>query len=111
EVSTVDVEQVVAADADVSGGARPEVLRWYAGLPGVRVYAGSGGYAVAGEVLLGPAGGATPAGCVDTVLGTAARFAGRPLQLTLFGVHPLLPRLLAAGLRIEDTDTYLATGG
>jgi hypothetical protein len=85
------------------------VLRWYAGLPGVRVHTGPDGYAftreVGGEVLVGPAAG------TETVLGAAAGRPGRTLRLVVFGVHPLLPRLLAAGLRIRDSDTYLASDG
>ncbi|HKT04440.1 MAG TPA: GNAT family N-acetyltransferase [Rugosimonospora sp.] len=112
-VSTVDISRVLAADASACGGSREEVLRWYAALPGVRVHAGPDGYALArevdGRVVLGPAGGGTAAGCARTVLATAAWYAGRPLRLVVFGPNPLLPRLLAAGLRIEDSDTYLAT--
>jgi GNAT superfamily N-acetyltransferase len=117
-VSTMDAEvaAVVAADAVASGGARGDMLRWYAGLPGVRMHAGpDDGYAfvreVGGEVLLGPAGASTPAGCVQTVLGTLTRYPGRTLRVALFGAHPLLPRLLRAGLRIEDVDTYMASDG
>ncbi len=113
EVSIVDVSEVVAADAAASGGDREETLRWYAGLDGVRVYRSADGYAFAREVdddvLLGPAGGGTPAGCCAAVLAVAARYPGRTVRLAVFGVHPLLPRLLAAGLRIEDTDTYLTS--
>jgi GNAT superfamily N-acetyltransferase len=109
ETSTVDVSAVVAADAAASGGDRAEVLHWYAGLPGVRVHSGPDGYAftreVGGDVLVGPACG------TETVLGAAARHPGRTVRLPLFGLHPLLPRLLAAGLRIGDTDTYLASDG
>jgi GNAT superfamily N-acetyltransferase len=108
-VDIVDVEAVVPLDAAASGGERGDVLRWYAGLPGVQVYGGPDGYAFTrdrdGEVLVGPAAG------TETVLGAAACRPGRTLRLTLFGTHPLLPRLLAAGLRIGDTDTFLASDG
>jgi GNAT superfamily N-acetyltransferase len=107
--TAVDVEEVVAADGEASGGDRADVLRWYAGLPGVRVHAGPDGYAftreVGGDLVLGPACG------TQTVLGTAAGFPGRTLRVVVFGVHPLLPRLLAAGLRVGGTDTYLASEG
>jgi GNAT superfamily N-acetyltransferase len=106
-VDIVDVETVVPLDEEASGGERASILHWYAGLPGVRVYAGPDGYAfireVDGEVHLGPAAG------TETALGAAAALPGRTLHVALFGVHPLLPRLLAAGLRIGDTDTYLAS--
>jgi GNAT superfamily N-acetyltransferase len=111
EPSTMD--DVVSGDAAASGGTRPELLDWYAGRPGVQAYTAADGYAVArvvaDEVLIGPAGAGTPDGCARVVRAIAARYPDKRLRLLVFGIHPLLPELLNAGLRIEDADTFLAS--
>ncbi len=102
-----DLPLAIELDAVASGGRRAELLRWYAGVPGVRVHTVGDSYAftraVADQLVLGPAGG-VPA--VEAALGAAG---GRELRLALFGTHPLLPRLIRAGLRIEDLDTFMST--
>lgn len=104
----VDVDRAVELDAVASGGARAAVLGWYAGLAGVGVHTVGDSYAftrtVKDKVIIGPAGGA-PA--VEAAIAAAG---DRDLQISLLGSHPLLPRLIRAGLRIADRDTFMSTG-
>lgn len=102
-----DLEHALRLDAAASGGSRADLLRWYAGIDGVRVHTAGDGYAFARtldeRVIIGPAGGA-PA--VEAALRAAA---GHHLHLAVPGGHPLLPRLVKAGLRIADQDTVMTT--
>jgi GNAT superfamily N-acetyltransferase len=102
-----DLGRVVALDAAASGGRRPAVLRWFAGQPGVDLHTVGDSYAftrtVNGKVIIGPAGG-EPA-----VLAALAAAGDRDLQLTLPGPHPLVPRLVRAGLRISDRVTIMSS--
>lgn len=104
--------EVAALDARVSGGDRTECLAWYARLPGAGVRSSGGGYAftrmIGDKLLIGPAGGETPQDSVDVVLRTIAAHPGAKLiQVAVPGAHPLLPMLLDAGWRINDTDTVM----
>ncbi|GAA3677766.1 hypothetical protein GCM10022224_047310 [Nonomuraea antimicrobica] len=106
-------EEVATLDARASGGARPATLAWYAALPGVTMYATDRGYAATRltghDVLIGPAGGATPQDCADAVLAALAATRARTARIALPGTHPLVPTLLAtAGWRIGDLDTLMA---
>jgi GNAT superfamily N-acetyltransferase len=102
-----DLDLAVELDAAASGGAREQVLRWFAARPGVSVHTVGGSYAFArtvnGKVIIGPAAG-------EPAIVAAIRAAGdRDLQLSLLGPHPLLPRLVRAGLRITYRDTFMST--
>ncbi|MER6946025.1 GNAT family N-acetyltransferase [Nonomuraea sp. NPDC000554] len=113
-------EDVAQLDARAAGGARPDTLAWYASVPGVTPYATDQGYAFTrvtdGEVLIGPAGGATPRDCAQAVLGALAavgRATGADLtpsvaRIAVPGVHLLVPTLIEAGWRISDMDTFMA---
>jgi len=108
--------EAAALDARVSGGARPECLAWYAGLPGVTARAGGSGYAFTRElgdtVVVGPAGGETPEDSVRAVLdAVAAHPHARLIKIVVPGVHPLLPALVEAGWRIGDVDTIMVSDG
>jgi GNAT superfamily N-acetyltransferase len=110
-----DPASVAALDATISGGARPAHLAWYAGRPGVAVWTVPGGYALTRTVdrtcAVGPAGGHDPAAALEAVLaavayGTRGHLA---VQVAVFRSHPAAAALLAAGLRITDEDTFMAT--
>ncbi|MBV1855310.1 GNAT family N-acetyltransferase [Catellatospora tritici] len=101
-------------DAVASGGARPADLTWYGELPEVSAWRTGDGYAlvrtVGDELLLGPAGGATPEDCAAAVL--AALAAHRDLaaaRLTVFGPNPVLPLLLGYGFLVTDMDVFAAS--
>jgi GNAT superfamily N-acetyltransferase len=102
-----DLEHALQLDAAASGGARADLLRWYAGVEGVRVTTAGDSYAftrtLGDRVIIGPAGGA-PA--VEAALRAAI---GHHLHLAVPGGHPLLPRLVRAGLRIDELDTVMTT--
>ncbi|MEO3872176.1 GNAT family N-acetyltransferase [Nonomuraea sp. B12E4] len=112
EARPVRAEDVAALDAHASGGARSDTLAWYAGLPGVTMYATDGGYAAARltgpDVVIGPAGGETSQDCADAVLGALAGTRARSARMAVPGTHPLVPALLGAGWRIADMDTLMA---
>ncbi|HEU5158181.1 MAG TPA: GNAT family N-acetyltransferase [Streptosporangiaceae bacterium] len=109
------VAEIAALDATVGGGHRPTHLAWYEGRPGVQVWTVPDGYAVTRTrgtgVLVGPAGGRHPDACVDAVLAAVHQAAGTAdeVQVAVFGPHPALPVLLAAGLHIDDQDTLMTT--
>jgi GNAT superfamily N-acetyltransferase len=102
-----DLDRVVALDAAASGGRRPKVLRWFACQAGVDLHTVADSYAftrtVKDKVIIGPAAGA------PAVLAAIAAAGDRDLQLSLPGPHPLIPRLVRAGLRIGDRDTVMST--
>lgn len=109
------VAEIAALDAAVGGGERARHLSWFADQPGVAVWATPGGYAftrVDGPVCwIGPAGGVDAAASTQAVL-AAARLAaadGLTVSVAVFGAHPVALALLAAGYRIEDQDTLMAT--
>lgn len=105
-------ERVAGLDTSVSGGERHGHLTWYASLPTVSVHSTDGAYAfartVGDDLVVGPAGGRTPADCADAVL---AALADHPeasrAHVAVFGPHPLLGLLLSAGFAITDMDTYM----
>ncbi|WP_336216187.1 GNAT family N-acetyltransferase [Nonomuraea sp. LPB2021202275-12-8] len=105
-------EDVAALDALASGGDRRATLAWYADLPGVTMYATDRGYAAVRQtghnVMIGPAGGATPQHCADAVLGALATTEARTARIAVPGTHPLVPALLGAGWHIADMDTLMA---
>ncbi|MFI6504007.1 GNAT family N-acetyltransferase [Nonomuraea typhae] len=106
-------EDVAPLDATSSGGDRGATLAWYAGVPGVTMYATGRGYAAAREmddqVLIGPAGGATAHDCADAVLGALAAARAGSARIAVPGTHPLVPVLLGVGWRIADMDTFMDT--
>ncbi|MEU8177346.1 GNAT family N-acetyltransferase [Microbispora hainanensis] len=134
--------RAAAMDAHVSGGDRTPTLTWYAGLPGVTLHVSGSGYAfvrTAGDqVVIGPAGGATPQDCADIVLEAADAHHGAvpvhlpvhgparapshgpaqtpvhgpghlPVHVAVPGTHPLLALLLEAGWHIGDMDTLMTS--
>ncbi|WP_204041622.1 GNAT family N-acetyltransferase [Acrocarpospora phusangensis] len=111
EVRPAGADDITALDAEASGGARHATLAWYAGLPGVAIYATDGGYAALrrtdDEVTVGPAGGNTPQECANAVLGALAVSPARNARIAVPGTHPLVGILLAAGWRIADMDTLM----
>jgi GNAT superfamily N-acetyltransferase len=104
---------LVDLDGTVSGGTRDDTLRWYTGLSTVDGYRTGDGYALArrvdDRVQIGPAGGADPVASARAVIAAGRRYPGRRLLVSLFGTHPLLPALLRAGYRIDDTDTLMSS--
>jgi GNAT superfamily N-acetyltransferase len=108
-----DHAALVDADAAISGGTRDDVLRWYTGLPTVDRWRTGAGYALArrvdDRVQIGPAGGADPVASAHAVIAAGRRYPGRRILVSLFGTHPLLPALLRAGYRIDDTDTLMSS--
>ncbi|MGJ6964398.1 GNAT family N-acetyltransferase [Streptosporangium sp. G11] len=114
------LEEIAELDAHAGGGARADTLAWYASTPGVTRHATGQGYAFArvsgDEVVIGPAGGATPRDCTEAVLGALAattRASGaettpRVARIAVPGVHPLVSPLIEAGWRIGDLDTFMA---
>ncbi|MDI1465958.1 GNAT family N-acetyltransferase [Catellatospora sp. KI3] len=101
-------------DAAASGGPRRADLAWYGALPEVSAWRAGDGYAFArtvpGELLLGPAGGATPEDCAAAVLAALAEYGDVPtVRLVVFGPNPLLPLLLAYGFRVADMDVFAAS--
>jgi GNAT superfamily N-acetyltransferase len=108
-----DTSKLVDLDGAVSGGTRDDALRWYTALSTVDGYRTGDGYALArridDRVQIGPAGGADPISSARAILAAGRRYPGRRILVSLFGTHPLLPALLRAGYRIDDTDTFMAS--
>lgn len=106
------VDDLAQLDASAGGGDRAATLAWYAAVPGAVPYRTDGGYAFArvcgGEVVIGPAGGATPSDCAQAVLGTLSRTGAAVARIAVPGVHPLVSPLIEAGWRISDMDTLMA---
>lgn len=103
---------IAALDAMAGGGERLDTLAWYAATPGATPYTTGQGYAFAreagDEVVIGPAGGATPQDCAEAVLGALASGPPTVATIALPGVHPLVRPLIEAGWRISDMDTLMA---
>ncbi|MFC7387878.1 GNAT family N-acetyltransferase [Sphaerisporangium rhizosphaerae] len=110
-----DVREAAMLDAGLAGGDRAGSLSWYAGLPGVTVHTTGTGYAFArvtegGDLEMGPAGGETPEDCAKALSAAVAAHPGvDEVQVAVPGAHPILPRLVRAGWRIDDMDTLMAT--
>ena len=110
----VTADQIAALDAMAGGGVRAADLAWYGRLPGVAIRASDAGYAftrVVGDTLVvGPAGGRTPADCADAVTAAIATpDAPHPVRIAVPGIHPLARTLIESGMRIVDFDTILAS--
>jgi GNAT superfamily N-acetyltransferase len=111
EVQRVPVAGVGAADAAASGRARPDVLG-FLGEAGAYALTGEnpGSYAVVRPTPSGARIGPAAGGAADVLAFAAAVAAAHgTAQLALFGPHPALAPLLAAGLRVVAADTYMAT--
>jgi GNAT superfamily N-acetyltransferase len=104
--------EIHALDTSASGGDRHQQLAWYASSAGARVWTVPGGYAftraVGDDLVIGPAGGHTPAACVQAVLGASREAGGRTGRL-LCGPGPLAELLLSAGFIETDRDTLMAS--
>ncbi|WP_045878132.1 GNAT family N-acetyltransferase [Pseudofrankia sp. DC12] len=115
ELRAASSEEVAGLDAAASGGERARHLAWYAGLPGVAVWAGPGGYVftrVEGVIChVGPAGGDDAAACTQIVLAAARLAAADRLTVSVaaFGAQPVARALVEAGYRIEDQDTLMVS--
>jgi GNAT superfamily N-acetyltransferase len=115
-----------ALDAEICGRLRPEEHRFWAAQEGsiplwVRRAGEPRGYAVVrmrpftpdypGAARVGPLGAHSHDEAAAITLAALAWAAARaPLVLAdLPGPHPALPRLLDAGMRIDDTDTFMSS--
>jgi GNAT superfamily N-acetyltransferase len=110
ETERVETTTLAERDHAVSWRRRERELAFLARAGAYGLVAGERAFAVVRPVedhaTIGPAGGSRSE--LLALVAAAAAAHGR-VQLALFGPHPALRTLLEAGLRIDDTDTFMAS--
>jgi GNAT superfamily N-acetyltransferase len=120
EAGDREIEQL---DAEAFGRSRPEDHAFMSaiGPPGLVAHDETGtvgyGYVRVGRrpdgprALLNPSGSTTASGLARTTFALLrhASTLAPAANVAVLGTHPGLPDLLAAGYRVEDLDTYMAT--